>query len=108
MWLSTCKADFYRKVNLNQPATSRSALPDMVVPIGGYFFGAGLAFVPAPPPAYLPVEYVPVHSQSAEPSALNFPEQVPEPLMPLYFPVPLRIFHFRETGFVMSVEADPS
>jgi hypothetical protein len=60
------------------------------------------------PPPYLPIEYVPVHSQSYEPSALAFPEQVPEPLMPLCFPVPLTIFHLLEAGFVVSVEAEPS
>jgi hypothetical protein len=60
------------------------------------------------PPAYSPIEYVPVHPKSAEPSALIVCKQVPVPLMPLYFPVPLRIFIFWEKGFVMSVEADPS
>src|ERR1039458_4614977 len=73
----------------------------------------GLRADPQPPvqahtPAYLPSEYVPVHALSKEPSVLNFPEQVPEPLMPLYFLVPLRIFHLIGAGFVMSVEADPS
>src|SRR5229473_2210938 len=52
-------------------------------------------------PDYLaiPIEYVPVHSQSAEPSALTFPEQPPEPLMPSCFPVPLTIFHLLAAAF---------
>lgn len=45
---------------------------------------------------------------SIEPSALNFPEQVPEPLMPLPFPAPLTIFYLLEKGFVMSLEAEAS
>jgi hypothetical protein len=56
----------------------------------------------------MPIEYVPVHSQSAEPSALTFPAQPPEPLMPLSFPVPLAIFHLLAAGFVISVEEVPS
>jgi hypothetical protein len=62
------------------------------------------------PAAYLamPIAYVPVHSQSAEPSALAFPAQVPEPLMPLCCPLALTIFHLLAAGFAISVEADPS
>ncbi len=62
------------------------------------------------PAAYfaMPIAYVPVHSQSAEPSALAFPAQVPEPLMPLCCPLPLTIFHLLAAGFAISVEADPS
>lgn len=56
----------------------------------------------------LPIEYVPVHVKSSEPSEFSFPVQPPEPLMPLYFPVPLTIFHLLETGLVGSVELDAS
>jgi hypothetical protein len=56
----------------------------------------------------LPIEYVPVHVRSSEPSEFSFPVQPPEPLIPLYFPVPLTIFHLLETGLVGSVELDAS
>jgi hypothetical protein len=62
-------------------------------------------------PTYLlimPIVTVPVQDQSPEPSAFIFPEQAPEPLAPLYFPVPLTIFHLFAAGLVMSMEAEPS
>jgi hypothetical protein len=56
----------------------------------------------------MPIEYVPVQCQSAEPSAFTFPEQPPEPLAPLSLPVPLTIFHLFAAGFAVSVEEVPS
>jgi hypothetical protein len=42
---------------------------------------------------YFPIVNVPVQTQSEPPSSRSVPEQVPEPLMPLCFPVPLTISH---------------
>jgi hypothetical protein len=50
-------------------------------------------------PYYLPAEIVPVQFQSELPSSLSFPVQVPEPLAPVWFPVPLTIFHVSDTVF---------
>ena len=98
----------YRGVKAN-----RFIMPSMTIPQGGRISvfdssnHVGNCRLVAPS-GYFPIEYVPVHSMSKEPSGLDFMEQVPEPLMPLYFPVPLRIFDFEEAGFVLSAEPDPS
>ena len=56
----------------------------------------------------LPGEYSPTHSQSLEPSSCTNPVQVPVPLLLLYFPVPLKIFQWSVTGFLLGVDSVPS
>ncbi len=57
---------------------------------------------------YLPIMVVPVHPQSEEPSSFLIPEQAPEPLKALCFPVPLTIFHLL-ASFLLSgaLQRDP-